>query len=193
LLGELGYTRRADGFLYDGAGQKLSLQVYTTVQNEMHPKAIAAVADFWQQVGVAVDQVLIPVQRASDREYRATFPAFELVERPSDLTSRTVVGFHSNSTPLPENRFSVTGNVSRYRNAELDSYIDRYVTTIPRAERLQALEQIVHHQTEQVTQIGLINTVTPTLINNRIENVTGKASRGTEAWNAEQWSVRPTS
>jgi len=40
---------------------------------------------------------------------------------------------------LPENRFQVTGNTPRYRSPVLDALVDRYVVTIPRAERLRVL------------------------------------------------------
>ena len=186
----LGYTKRADGFFSDASGQRLSVSIYSTVQNDIHPKTTAAVADYWQRLGVEVEQVLIPIQRAQDREYRAQFPGFELIENANSISSSDIRRFHSSSTPLPENRFQVTGNNSRYRNPELDSFIDRYITTIPMPERMQALAGILHHQTENLTQLPLFHGVDPTMVANRILNVTARADRWTQAWNVQEWAVK---
>jgi hypothetical protein len=79
-------------------------------------------------------------------------------------------------------------------NPDLDALIQRYVTTIPRPERMQALAQIVQHQTDQVTVMGVFHAVSPTLIAGRLHNVSsgssGGAIRSTEAWNAQDWEVR---
>jgi peptide/nickel transport system substrate-binding protein len=190
LMTELGYTKRSDGLLYDAAGQKLTVEIYTTIQNDIHPKTTAAVADYWKQLGVTVEQNIIPIQRAQDREYRAQFPAFELVQTNNSLAARDVRRFHSSSIPLPENRFQVTGNNSRYRNPELDAFIDRYVTTIPKTERMQALAGIVRHQTENLSIMGMFFFVSPTMIANRLAGIVPRGDGFTEAWNAHEWDVK---
>lgn len=189
LLAELGYTRRSDGLAYDATGQALSFVIYTTIQNDIHPKTVAAVADYWKQAGATVEQNIISIQRAMDREYRAQFPAFELIQNNNSLAARDVRRFHSASTPLPENRFQVTGNNSRYKNPELDSFIDRYVTTIPKAERNQALAGIVRIHTENLPIFGLFYFVSPTMIASRLRNVVPRGDTFTEAWNAHEWDV----
>jgi ABC-type transport system substrate-binding protein len=187
----LGYVRGADGlFAEPGSGQKLSVEISTTVQNDTHLKAMPATADYWKQAGVGVDQVPIPLQRIQDREYRATFPAFTLGLIPMTLGSTDMRRFHSALTALPENRFTVTGNTARYRNPDLDALVDRYATTIPVAERLQVLAAIVHHQTDQVIAMGLFHYVNPTMATSRLINVTGRGPRSQEAWNAHEWDLR---
>jgi ABC-type transport system substrate-binding protein len=156
----------------------------------MHLKSMPATAEYWKQVGVAVDQVPIPLQRIQNREYRATFPAFTLGLMSVGLSPQDVNRYHSSATPLPENRFSVTGNTARYVSPELDALIDRYTTTVPRAEHLQALGQILHHQTSNVTTMGHFHYVNPTMVANRLVNVTGRGFGVTEAWNAHEWDVK---
>jgi peptide/nickel transport system substrate-binding protein len=191
MIEGLGYARAPDGFFSEvAAGQKLSVEISTTVQNDTHLKAMPAAADYWKQVGVAVDQVPIPLQRIQDREYRATFPAFTLGLVPMTLGSTDMRRFHSGSAALPENRFTVTGNTARYRNQDMDVLVERYVTTIPRAERLQVLAGIVSHQTDQVVAMGLFHYVNPTMAANRLLHVTGRGPRSQEAWNAHEWDVR---
>jgi peptide/nickel transport system substrate-binding protein len=188
-LAELGYTKGPDGLLYDGSQQKLEVTTYYTVQNDVHPKATAAVADFWKQVGVSTIQNAVSIQQATDREYRAQFPTFDINEIAMDLSARNVRRFHSEQTPLPENRFTQAGNASRYRSAELDSYIEGFLTTIPREPRLESLAKMVHHQTENLTVMGLLNTVRPTVVSKRLQNVTAVSSRATEPWNVQDWDV----
>jgi len=188
-LTELGYSKGPDGFLYDASQQKLTVITYFTVQNDLHPKATAAVADFWKQVGVAVEQVPVSIQQSTDREFRAQFPTFDINEIAMDLSARNVRRFHSESTPLPENRFTQAGNASRYRSAELDSYIDGYLTSIPRDTRMANLGKMVHHQTENLTVMGLLNTGRPTVFNKRLQNITGVSSRATEPWNVQEWDL----
>jgi len=187
---DLGYTRRSDGYFYDVANQRLSVSIYAPIQNDIHPKAAAAVADYWQNIGVATDQVLIPPQRMLDREYTATFPSFELVERPNSITAAYIGRFRSTATPLPENGFVVTGNSTRYRNPELDSIIDRYTTTIPVRDRMSALGDMVHLQTTNLTQLPLFYGVDPTLVSNRLTNVFARGDVWTQAWNVQEWDLK---
>ena len=55
---------------------------------------------------------------------------------------------------------------------------------------MQSLAAAVHVMSEQLTTLPLIHTVTPTVVSNRIQNITGKGARSTEAWNAQDWDVR---
>jgi peptide/nickel transport system substrate-binding protein len=189
LMEGLGFTRRPDGFLYFPNGQKLTVSVYTTTQNDIHPKSTAAVADYWKQLGVEVEQNLIPPQRAQDREYRATFPAFELVETADSVSPRDILRLSSRQVPLPENNFQQTGNNSRYRNADLDDLLSRYTTTIPMTERMQALAGVARHLSMNLPQLPLFHGVDPTLVSSRIVNVTARGERWTQAWNVQDWDV----
>ncbi|MEA2640111.1 MAG: peptide/nickel transport system substrate-binding protein [Chloroflexota bacterium] len=189
-LQDLGYTRRGDGSLVDASGQQLSVTINTTTQNDIHPRATAAVSDYWQQLGIAVEQNLIPPQRAGDREYRATFASYELVESNIDLTSRSMNRFRSTSIPLPENRFTATGNNPRYSNPDVDTAVQQYLTTIPFPARMEALGRLVRIQTDQIPSMVLANTVTPNVVANRIEGVTGTSTYSTEAWNVETWDLK---
>ena len=143
----------------------------------------------WQTLGVAVDQVPIPIQLNQDREYRAQFPAFQITERRNSLLLSEIYRFHSSQAPMPENRFSAAGFESRYMNPEFDAALDRYAMSIPMTERMQALAAVVHHQTEHLSQIPLFHGADPTLISNRLLNVTARGDAYTQAWNAQDWDV----
>jgi ABC-type transport system substrate-binding protein len=165
------------------------VEIRTTIRAELQPKIVSAVAAYWKTSGVDVDQVNIPPQRMTDREYRATFPAFEMPGGNNDLTPEEIMRHHSSATPLPENRYTVTGNYARYRSPELDSFIEQYITTIPRTERLQSLARIAHYESDILPMMGLFYQVDTTLIANRIQGVTAVGRRASQAWNVEQWDL----
>jgi ABC-type transport system substrate-binding protein len=189
MIEALGYTRGADGFFVDGSNQRLGVEVRTTIRAELQPKIVAAVVDYWRQAGVDAEQVNIPPQRQNDREYRATFPAFEMPGGNNDLSPDDIMRLHSSATPLPENRFTVQGNYSRLRSPELDSYIEQYITTIPRIERLQALARIAHFESDLLPSMGLFYQVDTALFADKIQGMTANGRRATQAWNAEQWDM----
>jgi peptide/nickel transport system substrate-binding protein len=190
MVEALGYTRAADGLLVDGAGQRIRPTVWTTTRAELQPKIVLAIVDGWKQAGIDAEPNFIPPQQIGDREMRAQFPAFEMILGPNGLRAEDVMRYHGSNTPLPENGFRVTGNNARYRNPEFDALLERYITTIPRAERIQTLGQIVRHQTEELTWMGLIYDVDVTLFSGRIANVRARGDRATQAWNAHEWELR---
>jgi peptide/nickel transport system substrate-binding protein len=190
MIEGLGYTKGADGIFVDASGQRLQVPMQTTIRSEINSKMLLSVAEYWKQIGVDNLPTFVPVQQIGDRELRATFPGFEVLGAGDiGVSSESIRRYHSSSIPLPENRFQVTGNNPRYRNAELDSYIDRYVVTIPRAERMQLLGQIVRHLTDQLPSMGLFYVVDSTVFANRLTNITPRTGLATQAWNAQQWDI----
>jgi ABC-type transport system substrate-binding protein len=143
-----------------------------------------AVADDWQRAGIGADSVIIPRQQASDREYRNTRPAFELVRQPRDLDR-----FRSSEIPLPENRFT-GNNRTRYRNPDFDALLDRYFVTIPLQDRYQILGQIVNTMTDQLVTLAMYYPIEPMMIGNRIKNASAPpGDLPNPTWNAFEWDV----
>ena len=71
-------------------------------------------------------------------------------------------------------------------NPELDALIDRYLVTIPWAERMQVGQQIVHHISEQLPIMGLLYNTEPLLISNRLKNVDANLStRNSHEWDTQ--------
>jgi peptide/nickel transport system substrate-binding protein len=190
IMDGLGYTKRSDGFLYDSAGRKLTVELRIPLQNDVHAKTAPPAADMWQRLGVAVDQVGIPIQRATDREYRAQFPGFQIVERRNSLIIAEIWRFHSSMVPLAENRWQAGGYESRWRHPDLDAALERYATTIPMGERMEALGTMVRHQTENLNQLPIFHGADPTLIANRLLNVSARGDAYTQAWNGHEWDLK---
>lgn len=181
----LGYIRGADGFFRDAANQRLSVEIRTTAGDDLRDKLLFAIADEWQRSGVGVEPIVIPRQRADDREYRATRPAFELVRQPNDLSEGALMRLHGSEAALPANNYR-GGNRIRYMNPELDALIERYLVTIPIPERMQVVRQMVQHISDQLPILGILYDTQPMLIANRLANV--NADQDTR--NSHEWDVR---
>jgi peptide/nickel transport system substrate-binding protein len=192
ILEGLGYTRGSDGALRDRSGTQLAFQIRTSLGDVTQEKAMYASADDWQRLGAEVERHLVPPQRASDAEYRATFPGFDVKRQAGTMEYAT--SFHSSRIALPENNYLVSGNNSRYSKPEMDALIDRYFTTIPTGERMQVGRQLVNRLSEDVGWIGLYYLVGPILLPNKVPNLKISASPGT--WGEQmmefvhEWEVR---
>ncbi|MBM2811937.1 MAG: hypothetical protein HW416_2696 [Chloroflexi bacterium] len=187
LIVGVGYAKGADGTFRDAIGQKLTVEL-RTADLGANEKWMLAVTDYWQRVGVGADPLLIPRQRFGDNEWRWTFPSFEITKRGHDV--KGLPNLHSSQTPLPENRF-LGNNVSRYMSPEFDTLLDKFSSTIPRAERTQVLGQIIHRISDELINMGLFYDPEPALISNRLINVGPIPTLdSTQAWNAVEWDVR---
>jgi peptide/nickel transport system substrate-binding protein len=178
-----GYTRSSDGSYRDAAGRQLTLEIRSTANDDGQMKTLLTIADAWQQIGIAVEQVPVPPQRESDREYRATRPAFEVVRQPGGW--RNLQRFYGPNTPLPENNFTGV-NRTRHRTPDFDALIDRFFSTAPRGERMDVLSQIVSYMTTQAILLGMFWDPGPTMISNRLDNIKDPGN----VWDAHEWTVR---
>jgi len=134
---------------------------------------------------------VIPPQRVSDFEYRATFPAFQLFNQPNDV--RGMPNLYSSRARLPSNNFQVpgAGNHTRYMSPELDGLLDQYYSTIPRPQRTEALGRIVRHIAENLNLMGLFYNGDAEAISNRVTGVTtARAGGSLSSWNAHEWDMK---
>ena len=106
-----------------------------------------------------------------------------------------VMGLRSLSGPqarLPSNNFRVTGtgNYGRYINAEFDARLDRYFRTVPMAERIQALGEVIYQIADQVTLVGLFYSVAAGAAADRLTGVSSEWPGPNITWNAHEWDAR---
>jgi ABC-type transport system substrate-binding protein len=187
MVEALGNSRGTDGGFRDSEGRRVGVEIRVSARNPLSNKSVLAVADSWQQVGIAAEPLVIPTQRADDREYVANFPAFHLYRQPNDIHS--VKRYHGSQSRTAERNY-VGLNYNRYMTPEFDGLVDRYFATIPRAERVQVLGQILYHMTDQLLLMGLFHDVEATMIHKRIISVGARYQTSTQAWNAHEWEVK---
>jgi peptide/nickel transport system substrate-binding protein len=179
-----GYRRGQDGLYRDEAGQPIHLEFRTTEQVIINRRALYPIADGWKRAGIDVEPVVVPSQLIPDRAYRAQFPALEMLASGPGVQANRVRQWHSAAIPLPENRFVGT-NRGRYRHPELDAIIERYVVTIPKAERLALLGDLIHHQTDQVTLMTTFFVAQASVLGSpRLKGPTSD-----NVWNAHLWEL----
>jgi peptide/nickel transport system substrate-binding protein len=189
LIEGLGYRLGTDGIFRDASEQKLTVEIRTTGEQDIQVKTMLPIGEYWQRMGVATNTVVLGLQQRTDRAFRSVRPGFELLKTPD--SNKGLKRHHSRETPLPENNFSKSGNTARYISPEFDSLVDRYFTTIPTAERIDILGQILHLTSDQVTYMPLFRGIDPILVANRLVGVGPRKSEyGTEVWNAQDWDIK---
>ncbi len=184
LIQELGYSKAADGGYRDAAGQRLEVEVRNGPTDEL-AKTGAAIADYWQRLGVAATADRVPAQRMQEFEYLATFPAFFVL----GSTTGNPRTLHSSRVRLPGNSFRASGWY-RYANPELDALIDTYYRTVPMLERTEVLGEIARHVADQITIVGLNYSVTAAAVSERVLNVSTQWPGFQITWNASEWDVK---
>lgn len=185
LFEQLGYRAGQDGTLRDASQQPLAFDLrYTSF--DIETKTALAVNDFWKRAGIALEPVVVPLQRAQDREYFATYPAFLLIGNPDNL--RVLTRLRASQIPRPESSF-VGQNWARYTSTDFEALRSAYFVTIPKAERASLVSRIVHQLSDELIWMSLYTRVEATLIPNRVRNVMPRGHDTTQAWNAHEWEA----
>lgn len=188
LIEELGYSKAADGAFRDSSGQRLSIEIRSTAEEDMHRKVNLAVGDYWQRIGVGYEPLFLTRAQSRDRAVSATFPGFRIGTTPSQV-DRIGQYMYGPTTPLPENNF-VGGNTVRYMNPEYDALLERFNAAVPTRDRLAALAGIVRHQTENLIELPLTTYADPPLVGPRVKGVqTPSEDNTTVIWSAHMWDV----
>jgi peptide/nickel transport system substrate-binding protein len=188
LIESLGMRKGTDGTYQDSAGQKLVLELRTTQGDVQQERSMFSAADYWTQVGLGTEPVLVPSARRGDDQYRATFPGFDIRRNPHRPESLRTY-FHGSQAPLPERNYR-GNNYGRYMNPEFDAMIDRLDKTISKPERYTQIKQITTFITDQVLTIGLFYDVEVTMRTSRMQNVSTRGDQMNEVWNVQDWDVR---
>jgi peptide/nickel transport system substrate-binding protein len=95
----------------------------------------------------------------------------------------------STDAPRQENNY-VGQNIIRYQNPDYDALIAKYLSTIPKNDRLQVLGEMVHFSTDQLLLVPLYHEPEPVLISNRLVNASGRRGDGIQTWNVQDWDVK---
>ena len=108
----------------------------------------------------------------------------EMVRQPNDLSEGALQRLTSSKPHCL--RTTIVGRTVRYMNPEYDMLVDRYLATIPMNDRMEVVQQIVRHISENVPILGLMYEARPTLLSNQLVNVDAT----TDTRNAHEWDVR---
>ncbi len=84
----------------------------------------------------------------------------------------------STPAPFPRPRFATVSwtpprrKPTRERNPEFDGLVEKYYVTINWTDRMNVLGQLIHHMTDNLVVMTILDDATPTMIPNKMLNVT---------------------
>ena len=180
LMQEAGFRRGSDGAYQDSTGNRLSVEIRAP-RTDINLKSSYAVQSYWRQAGIGSEVAEIPPQRTNEREYRSSFPGVELIRPGAQVDSFTSI--RSNNIPTAASNWA-GGNRQRFASPELDAIIERYLTTIPTTQRMEALKDAVRFTSDQLLWLGVIFDAPVRFTANRLKNVPAGVG-----WQSHEWEV----
>jgi peptide/nickel transport system substrate-binding protein len=145
LMNQVGYTRGADGYYADAAGQKFSVGVWSS-SGDKNIQEAAFYVDGAKKAGIDARQEIASVQQLNDGMYRATASGISI------RGGGSYSGYLTSEVARPENRWA-GGNRSGYSNPVYDRLYDQYLTTLDTQQRVSLLAQAEKVFTEDVPAI----------------------------------------
>lgn len=183
MIEGLGFTFGGESGFRDASGSALRMELRAT-PGDLYDKILLAIANDWQQIGLNTEAIMIPSQRQADYEYRENRPGFEMTRRGTSL------GQLPHSWVFNPRTGRGSEHIARYQSAEWDALVDRYLVTVPMPERTRAVGDIMAHATTNLHMMEIMYDGEPTLIGNRLVNVSGRAYETTQTWNVHLWDVK---
>lgn len=186
LMGEVGYTRGADGTHVSPAEGRFSvdLSVLANVQNQSE-MSIMGVG--WRQAGFDIKELVWPQAAGQDTVLRNTHPGLSGTNGPSGQTA--ILDYGAPTLPRPENRW-LGSNRGGWSNGEFDRLVAAFNGTLVVGERNELLAQMVRLLTEDAAFISLWFNPTITAY---VDGLTGPVVTPPEAdlgWNVHEWEFR---
>ena len=185
-LAQAGWTKGGDGVLRNAQGRAFQTSIQVTSQGRAE-KELNSISDGWKQLGVQVEQKILPASITRDREAWTSFPGFDI--RATSGQAFYLNRLHSSTSVTPQNRFTGS-NAASYQNPEVDRLYDRLVVTIPRPERVNLTRDLAR---AVMTDIGFMPLYwDPETIEAlaRVKNLPRPSARGQiHTWNAYEWDL----
>lgn len=185
-LADLGWTKGSDGVLRSREGRPFEFVMQQTASGRSEVEQNVAV-DGWKQLGMRIEQRILATSLQADEETRARFPGVEISAVP--YTSFLEGRIHSKFSPTPQTRWRGS-NRGSYSNAKIDEVLDRLLVTIPRAERLQLVRDLLRESMTDLALFPLYWDPDPILALARVKNIPMPTARTqVHTWNVWAWDV----
>jgi peptide/nickel transport system substrate-binding protein len=175
LLNEGGWTKAADGVFHNAAGESFDIEI--TASSD-YPRSPVIIADFLKRAGLNAKPVISPEALDADAEYRASYPGATVESWTPGLYDRLWVGQLS----TPENGFRGR-NRGSYSNPELDSLVERLVTTLDAGARDDIMIEQERLVTADVAIGNLYYQIRPSVAVSALKGITGYPY----TWNVWEW------
>ncbi len=135
LMAEAGWTRGADGFFVDAAGNRFTIEVASSAGGKNEQEASIYV-DSLRRVGFDAVQYITPVAMVDDNESRVTRGGLSLRGAGQEYQN-----YISSAIPSPENRWR-GNNRPGWSNPDYDRMFAQLERTFPMGERIGLMAQL---------------------------------------------------
>jgi peptide/nickel transport system substrate-binding protein len=193
MLDDAGWHVGADG-IREKDGQKLHLSIASTSGNTLRENVEQLIQAGWKSIGVdleiknATAAVLVGewadnglVQRGNfDIAYYGFTPGID----PSGTLSPA---FHSSQIPYEGNN-GEGDNASRYRNPQVDQWLDAADRTLDQSQRKELYSNVMQQVAQDLPVIYLYNRANVEAVSQRVQGARSHPFRWL-TWNIQEWSL----
>jgi len=188
LLDDAGWRMGKDGVRHNAAGERLSLELLTTIEDSTRRLVQQVLQSQWRKAGIEVRlrnepaRVLIGESMRRRQFTMAMYFSFSAPE----LSPR---GFlHSSQIPTAANNFAGQ-NRSGLRNAEIDALIDRIEATLDPAARRDLWYRLQVLYAQKLPALPLYFRTDPYVIPKWLAGITPTGHQGPSTLWVERWHV----
>jgi peptide/nickel transport system substrate-binding protein len=189
---QAGWRPGANGYLVNGAGEQLHVELRGTAASQRRAPIIA---DMWKQVGVDVEIAIVPASRSFEREYRQAFPGGEITAQGSH--DAILTRLECAEQPTAQNRFS-GNNRGHWCSPDFDQLVLKYRTSLREDARGQTFEQIQNFVLDDLPLMPLNWEVIQVPVRKGVTAYEDDFAGGSEAGriygtytrNAHEWDIR---
>ncbi len=151
-----------------------------------YARDLAIVGQYWRDLGIQVAEVAVP--DAAEREFRATFPAFE--ETANNRREGVLVKFISSEHATVQNRYA-GNNTSHYSNPRVDELFGTLTRTPDQRAQLPLLRELGEILATDLPLFPSYFSVTQAAVRAGtralVDDFAGSDDIGTAARNAHLW------
>jgi peptide/nickel transport system substrate-binding protein len=152
LLGELGYTKGADGLYSHATEGRFGMEVWANAAGQNEAEATVMV-DQLRRAGLDASLSVLPQAAVSDAQYRASFPS--LTGTGSVVGAEPPINnYRAAQIPSPATRWRGS-NRGGWINEEFERLAEAYDTALEPAESKRAIVQLMKVISEEVPAIPL--------------------------------------
>jgi len=187
LLAAIGWRQGADGVYANASGERATIPLWGTA-DELTVHDMAIVADDWKQLGLSIDQTVLPSAQQRDRHLRSTFPAVEITSTPLAFVNLSV-RFQSSNCPAEANQWS-GDNRGCYTNPAIDRAVQGLLGAIEPAYQRAYYRDFVRLTTQELPVLPLYFKITASIIRDGVSGPKATATDTTLGWNIVDWDLR---
>jgi peptide/nickel transport system substrate-binding protein len=187
LLGEVGWRRGTGGSMVNAAGERITIPLRTTA-GAQYEQELAIIADYWQALGFAVDQMVLSQAQDADARFRTLQPAFDGSQIPVRLDT-TLQRLNGANCPTEQTRWSGS-NRGCWQNPAADRINDALATEINPPRQQELLRDFVGIVSSELPVLPLYFSVQVVLFREGVTGVKGDTRpSGSETWNVSEWDI----